>query len=601
MKKNDLILYNEQIHRILDYKDNQALIINCVKRTMPFFVYTDSIASCSICSENNLLSTCNLSMQEYDSLSSVEKKTAHIRYTLIAPVLPFISNEHMRSILINQISKDNSISKQTIRKYLCNYLSFQNISILVSSNKNNSKPLSNDEKNFRWALNKYFYSRFHNSLKTAYMLMLKEKYTDSNGSLLTDYPKFHRFKYFYQKTKKLQNYYISRDGISNYHRNTRPLLGCSVYEYANSIGVGMIDSTICDVYLVNEEKNLVGRPVLTACVDAYSGLCCGYSLSWEGGVYSLKLLMKNIIADKVEWCKKFNITINDDEWNCNKLPATLITDKGKEYTSYVFEQLTELGINIVNLPPYRPELKGSIEKFFDIVQNLYKPYLKGKGFVESDFKERGVPDYRKHACLTLNDFEKILLKCIIYYNTKRIIESFPYTEEMMNDNIKPYSNCIWNYSINKYGANLINVNSTDLDMTLLPRTKGKFTRKGLIVNSLRYKANGFTEQFLKGGDCVVSYNPNFTSCVWLYQNGQYIKFQLIDSLYNDLSFENATSLKNKHTDCIKQFEHDSLQAKIDLIEDIQTITNNCISQSKTNISSIKSTRMKEKRRTHIGD
>ena len=149
MKKNDLILYNEQIHRILDYKDNQALIINCIKRTMPFFVYTDSIASCSICSENNLLSTCNLSMQEYDSLSSVEKKTAHIRYTLIAPALPFISNEHMRSILINQISKDNSISKQTIRKYLCNYLSFQNISILVSSNKNNSKPLSNDEKIFR--------------------------------------------------------------------------------------------------------------------------------------------------------------------------------------------------------------------------------------------------------------------------------------------------------------------------------------------------------------------------------------------------------------------------------------------------------------------
>ena len=27
--------------------------------------------------------------------------------------------------------------------------------------------------------------------------------------------------------------------------------------------------------------DVIGRPVLTACVDAYSGLCCGYSLSWE--------------------------------------------------------------------------------------------------------------------------------------------------------------------------------------------------------------------------------------------------------------------------------------------------------------------------------
>ena len=71
---------------------------------------------------------------------------------------------------------------------------------------------------------------------------------------------------------------------------------------------------------------------------------------------------------------------------------------GKEYASSNFEQITELGVTLINLPPYRPELKGSVEKFFDIIQNMYKPYLKNKGIVEPDYKERGSHDYRKDAC-----------------------------------------------------------------------------------------------------------------------------------------------------------------------------------------------------------
>ena len=103
----------------------------------------------------------------------------------------------------------------------------------------------------------------------------------------------------------MQTYYISRNGLKSYQRNNRPLTGDGVQQFAQAIGVGMLDSTICDIYLVDDAHNLIGRPVLTACVDAFSGLCCGYSLSWEGGVYNLRGLMLNTIADKQEWCKRF--------------------------------------------------------------------------------------------------------------------------------------------------------------------------------------------------------------------------------------------------------------------------------------------------------
>lgn len=48
----------------------------------------------------------------------------------------------------------------------------------------------------------------------------------------------------------------------------------------------MLDGTVCDIYLVDDAGHLVGRPILLACVDAYTSFCYGYSLLWEGGVYS---------------------------------------------------------------------------------------------------------------------------------------------------------------------------------------------------------------------------------------------------------------------------------------------------------------------------
>lgn len=599
--KTELIIYNGEIHRILIRGDERSLLINCITRTMPFYILTADISDCPVCEEKDLLLKMGIMVTDIDSLPAESKKTAHQRYTMITPVLFFLGNEGMRSYMIDEVSREYTVSKQTVRKYLCLYLAYQNISMLSSYKESPDKPLSDDEKNFRWALNKYFYSQLKNTLKDTYTLMLKERYTDSTGQLTDEYPPFHRFRYYYQKNKKLQKYYISRNGMSEYQRNHRPLIKEGIREYVAGVGTGLIDSTICDIYLVNEEGQLIGRPILTACVDAYSSLCLGYSLSWEGGVYSLKLLMHNIISNKAEHCKSFGILIDDIDWNADKLPATFITDKGKEYTAYIFEQLTELGVQIINLPPYRPDLKGTIEKFFDVIQKLYKPHLKGKGIIEPDFQERGATDYRKQACLTLRDFEAILINCIIYYNSKRIIKDFPFTEEMISSDIKPCANHIWSYGIKQMGANLIFVSPEMLKLTLLPRAEGVFSRKGLTVNKLRYYAEGFTERYLKGETCIVAYNPENTSCVWLIEDGVYTPFHLIDKRYSNYTIDDILSHKSEQGKIIKNAERESLQAKVKLINQIEAISSSCHTETQTDITSIRATRTKEKKRCHKGD
>ncbi len=406
-------------------------MLDCIKRTMPVWVEAVALEVYSKCTIGELFEATGIAPVDVNTLDAEQRKIMYERYSMIAPVLSFLGDDKMRSRLVASIATEHDVSKPTIRNYLYLYLAYLDVSILAPRVRKYDRELTQDEKNIRWALNKFFYTTEKQSLMTTYTMMLKEKYCDKTGTLVEEYPSFYQFRYFYRKTKNMQNFYISRDGLKNYQRNNRPLTGEGVQEFAPAVGVGMFDATVCDIYLVNEAGNLVGRPILTACVDAYSGLCCGYSLSWEGGVYSLRGLMLNIIADKVSWCQRFGISIQKEDWPCSQLPATFITDMGSEYTSGNFEQIAELGVKVVNLPSYRPELKGLIEKFFDLIQESFKKHLKGKGVIEPDYQERGAHDYRKDACLTMADFERIVIHCIIYYNSQRIIENFPYTEAMI--------------------------------------------------------------------------------------------------------------------------------------------------------------------------
>lgn len=598
MKKYDLIHSGESIIRVLDMQDDRILVIDCIKHSMPVWVELASMESFSGCTKDELFEATGFTRVTIDILDAEQKKAMYERYTMIASILPFVSDDKMRSKMICSIAEDQKVSKQTIRNYLCLYLSYMDVTVLAPKKRQKERELTKDEKNIRWALNQFFYTTAKHSLNTAYTMMLKEKYCDAMGVLAEEYPSFYQFRYFYRKTRKLQNFYISRDGLKNYQRNNRPLTGEGVQEFAPAVGVGMLDATVCDIYLINEEGNLVGRPILTACIDAYSSLCCGYSLSWEGGVYSLRGLMLNIIADKVAWCRKFGISIQNEDWDCDMLPGTFVTDMGSEYKSENFEQIAELGVKVVNLPSYRPELKGLVEKFFDLIQNTYKKHLKGKGVIEPDYQERGVHDYRKDACLTMMDFEKIILHCMIYYNSRRIIENFPYTEAMIDAHVKPYASCIWEWSKSQMGANLISVESRKLVLTLLPRTTGRFERRGLKVNKLRYHCEGYTEQYLSGGTVIVAYNPDDVSSAWVIEKGSYTEFTLIESRFQGKDIIEVQELQNSQKSITKNAIGDNLQAQIDLARHIEVIADSVNRHTDVKIKNIRNTRKREQNRNH---
>ena len=261
-----MLLKNDTtILRVLKSQDDRSLVIDCVKQTMPKWIATSSLSDFVECTEADLYAQTDILQAR--QLTPEEQRIAQERYTMIAPVLPFIGNEIKRSQMIDLMSEHQS--KQTIRKYLCLYLAYQTVDALAPAQKViGQRELSPQEKSFRWALNKFYYTQQKQTLTYAYNMMLKTRYTDSSGKLLPDHPSFTQFRYFFRKTRDTKKEQISRNGLKNYQRNSRPLLGDGVREYASASGIGMIDSTIADVYLVDDGCKLIGRPIITACVDA---------------------------------------------------------------------------------------------------------------------------------------------------------------------------------------------------------------------------------------------------------------------------------------------------------------------------------------------
>ena len=130
MKNNALIKYNNEIYRILDIEDSCAFIINCNKISMPRRASLDTLSDSVTCSEDVLES-----FEDINEMSMISRKCAYERFTVISGILPFITDKNKRCSVINQVTEEKGVSRQTVINYLWMYLVYQNISALAPKEK----------------------------------------------------------------------------------------------------------------------------------------------------------------------------------------------------------------------------------------------------------------------------------------------------------------------------------------------------------------------------------------------------------------------------------------------------------------------------------
>ena len=102
MKVNDVLHKGEVALRILVLKDDICLCINCNAESMPAWRPANSLEDY----------TPDITPMIDTNMTTRQKQVAHERFTMIAPILAFLTDDAERNRMLGKIADEYDVSKQ---------------------------------------------------------------------------------------------------------------------------------------------------------------------------------------------------------------------------------------------------------------------------------------------------------------------------------------------------------------------------------------------------------------------------------------------------------------------------------------------------------
>lgn len=522
--------------------------------------------------------------EEENVISKKRKKTQRKRLQIIQPLINdsrCIWDSKHRKQLISDTSKENATSERTVTRYYLAYLA-QGEAGLLPESKTPTAEKDSAHTYMTQALNRYYYSPRKMSLKMTYQMMISDSYREEDGTIKSVIPTYNQFEYFFYKNRSVRRCITAREGSSEYKKNYRPVTG-SGDEGIKNIGVYEMDATQADIYLVSRyDRCVIGRPVIYLAVDIASRLIAGIYVGFDETSNAVLSCLANAAEDKVEYCRKYGIDISPEDWPSYGLPNMIVTDRGRDFISNrTKEMCLAFGMEVMSLPPYRPDLKGYVESLYDCIQKRYKPLLYGCGVIEKNTSGRNAPDYRLDARLDIEEFTAVIIQCVLYCNTGRTIDAFTRTPEMIQNELTPIPANIWDWLVKHKQDSRMPVNAEDVYLRLLPRDTAIISRQGVRFKNLYYTNDEMEEQLVKSGvsgtkEIDIAYDIECVNRIYWIRNGIYEPLDLTPSsaTYIDLSFTETQKIEQQEKEIRKNAETQTLEVGISTNEGILNIRKN---------------------------
>lgn len=386
-------------------------------------------------------------------------------------------------------------------------------------------------------------------------------------------PTLRQFLYWYHKNYSFKEKYSNRHGKRKAAIEARALQGDST---ARAPGVGFlyeIDSTPADIILVTEDrKTIIGSPTLYIVKDVFSRMITGFHASLAPPSWIEQMVaLENAVSSKVEFCRKYDIDIEEEDWPCQALPQQIVGDRG-ELKGKKSEQLVSLKIDVLNAPSYRGGLKPFVEQHFRITNKEIRELLSSVGAKPPKMLERGDFDPARNAALTINEFMQFMIIQIITYNKSALNKKYFVTKEMFEDGVTLTPLGIWNWGTRK--RLLHKVSRNEIRYNLLPKDTGVVTRSGIIFMGIGYtsdlalKEGWFEIEQIDGNKKVqLVYDPRNVSSVFIrLKNGNLEQLRLTDKYkdYEDLHLEEVKAILKYKKDQLKEQKIKEKQHKSEL-------------------------------------
>lgn len=437
---------------------------------------------------------------------------------------------------------------------------------------------------FAKGLKKYYLKSNKLTLVRTYEMILKEYFNDGTTTndgvevpLLkstNEIPTFGQFAYWYSKNFNLKNMIVSRYGAKHFLKGYRSIQGNAI-DGITQPGVFEIDCQTTDVYLVsstNRNKN-IGRAALYVVIDKFSKVIVGIYVGLENGSYKgAALALYNAGSDKVEFCKQYGIEISPEDWP-RALPTRIVADRGELEGSTINTFISNLGVSISTTASERPELKSTVEKNFDIFNQLINPHL--PGVVDQNKKSQ---IYMLQARLTIEEYTKILIKAVLYYNKNQIVSTFSNDLQFLESGTKPVPIEIFNWGLKNRAGALRTVAPERLILALMPKSEATITGKGVKFKNQYYISKGMLKDETlilaraKSKKVSIVYDPRNMKSVYL-RNEQDGSYERCDSTTPMVSrfLEEIEARIESTAERAEGFKVEALQEKVKLISEIENV------------------------------
>ncbi|HLL82253.1 MAG TPA: hypothetical protein VK420_06365, partial [Longimicrobium sp.] len=232
-------------------------------------------------------------------------------------------------------------------------------------------------------------------------------------------PTYDQFRYWAERYRNAEESMKARYGERRFNLRHRSVLGSSEHLSRGPGDLYLIDSTVGDVYLVSsiDRRRIVGRPVIYFVVDHWSRMIVGLYVALEGPNYvGAAMALENAFTDKVAYCRRFAREIEPEDWPCAHVCATVTADRAELLSNASNDLVPGFRMRVSNTPPYRADMKSYVEAQFRLTNET--AIRREPGWVEKA-RDRGEPDYRLDAVLTLEEFTQMMIDLVLLNNRTR--------------------------------------------------------------------------------------------------------------------------------------------------------------------------------------
>ncbi|MYN15105.1 DDE-type integrase/transposase/recombinase [Pusillimonas sp. TS35] len=351
-----------------------------------------------------------------------------------------------------------------------------------------------DLENFK-AIIETYYMKDERKTVTDTLQRLYERYysfTDGNGEVfikpVEERPSRRQFEYFLHNNYSLEKRIRGRRGDKSFEMNNRPVLG-TVAQQCRGVGhIYEIDATIADVTVVSSlnRADIIGRPTLYYIIDRYSRLIVGWYVGLESPSWSAALqAIFSISQSKRDLCNRLGIEYDETDWPAHGiLPQEIYADRGEAMSNHSEQLANNLGTTVVNLPACRPDWKPLVEGRFKLIHQSISDSTPGYNPASNAAKRRS-QDFSLEACLTIEEFEAIIVKSIIVHN-RSVMPAYELNTQQLADKVTPTPIGVWNHGVISRTGQLTRHSEHALRMALLPEQPAVVTEKGIYVNGCYY-------------------------------------------------------------------------------------------------------------------